>query len=132
MRGSQVQVKLFADRLEVHSPGGLHGDVTIDTLEERQSTRNRRLMQLLEQQRLVENRGSGIDSMIAEMREAHMEPPRFRDDRSTFTVTFFNHALLLTAEGIDWLNAVAAHLELSERQKAGPALHAPQPPSHEQ
>lgn len=117
VRGSQVQVKLFADRLEVHSPGGLFGDVTVETLEERQSTRNRRLMQLLEYQHLVENRGSGINSMIAEMREAHMEPPRFRDDRSAFTVTFSNHTLLLTSEGIDWLNAVAAHLQLNERQK---------------
>lgn len=117
VRGSQVQVKLFADRLEVRSPGGLFGDVTVETLEERQSTRNRRLMQLLEYQGLVENRGSGIDSMIVEMREAHMEPPRFRDDRSSFTVTFSNHTLLLTSEGIDWLNAVAADLELNERQK---------------
>jgi len=117
VRGSQVQVKLFADRLEVRSPGGLFGDVTVETLEERQSTRNRRLMQLLEYQGLVENRGSGIDSMIAEMRAAHMEPPRFLDDRSSFTVTFSNHTLLLTSEGIDWLNAVAAHLELNERQK---------------
>ena len=40
-------------------------------------------MQLLEYQHLVENRGSGINSMIAEMREAHMEPPRFLDDRSS-------------------------------------------------
>lgn len=117
VRGSQVQVKLFADRLEVHSPGGLFGDVTVETLEERQSTRNRRLMQLLEHQHLVENRGSGINSMIAEMREAHMEPPRFQDDRSAFTVTFFNHTLLLSSEGIDWLNAVAADLQLNERQK---------------
>jgi len=117
VRGSQVQVKLFSDRLEVLSPGGLFGDVTVETLEERQSTRNRRLMQLLEQLRLVENRGSGIDSMIAEMRAAHMEPPRFRDDRSTFTVSFSNHALLLTSEGLAWLNAVAAHLQLNERQK---------------
>ncbi len=117
VRGSQVQVKLFADRLEVRSPGGLFGDVTIDTLEERQSTRNRRLMQLLEQQRLVENRGSGVNSMIAEMREAHMEPPRFSDDRSLFVVTFSNHTLLLTSDGIVWLNAVAGHLQLNERQK---------------
>ena len=74
-------------------------------------------MQLLEQQHLVENRGSGINSMIAEMREAHMEPPRFRDDRSQFSVTFSNHTLLLTSEGINWLNAVASHLRLNERQK---------------
>lgn len=117
VRGSQVQVKLFTDRLEVHSPGGLFGDVTVETIERRQSTRNRYLMQLLEQQRLVENRGSGINSMIAEMRAAHMEPPRFHDDRSSFTVTFFNHTLLLSSEGIDWLNAVAADLQLNERQK---------------
>lgn len=110
-------MKLFADRLEIRSPGGLYGDVTVDTLEEAQSTRNRRLMQLLEYQHLVENRGSGIDSMIAEMRDAHMEPPRFRDDRSTFTVTFLNHTLLITNEGLGWLNTVAADLQLNERQK---------------
>jgi len=74
-------------------------------------------MQLLEHQHLVENRGSGINSVIAEMREAHMEPPRFRDDRSSFTVTFLSHALLLSAEGIRWLYAVAADLQLNERQK---------------
>ena len=91
--------------------------MTVETLKERQSTRNRRLMQLLAYQGLAENRGSGIDSLIAEMREAHMEPPRFRDDHSSFTVTFSNHTLLLTSDGIDWLNAVAAHLELNERQK---------------
>jgi ATP-dependent DNA helicase RecG len=51
------------------------------------------------------------------MREAHMEPPRFSDDRSSFTVTFLNHTLLLTNESIDWLNAVAADLQLNERQK---------------
>lgn len=117
VRGSQVQVKLFANRLEVRSPGGLFGDVTIETLEERQSTRNRRLMQLLEHQHLVENRGSGINSMIAEMREAHMGPPRFHDDRSSFTVTFVSHTLLLTADGIEWLNSAAADLHLNERQK---------------
>src|SRR5450756_2427196 len=63
VRGSQVQVKLFADRLEVRSPGGLFGDVTVDTLEDGQTTRNRRLMQMMEDLNLVENRGTGIDSM---------------------------------------------------------------------
>jgi len=117
VRGSQIQVRLFADRLEVRSPGGLFGDVTVETLEDRQSTRNRRLMQLMEYLQLVENRGSGINSMIAEMREAHMEPPRFVDDRSYFTVTFFNHTLLMSGEGVAWLNAVSADLPLNERQK---------------
>jgi ATP-dependent DNA helicase RecG len=117
MRGSQVQVKLFADRLEISSPGGLFGDVTLDTLEEKQSTRNQRLMQMMEDHRLVDNRGTGIDGMIAEMRDAHLEPPRFSDDRSYFRVTFYRHTLLLNGEGIDWLNSVAATLRVSDRQR---------------
>ena len=117
MRGSQVQVKLFSDRLEISSPGGLFGDVTLDTLEERQSTRNLRLMQMMEDHRLVDNRGSGINGMIAEMRDAHLEPPRFSDDRSYFRVTFHRHTLMLSGEAIDWLNSVAAALPISDRQR---------------
>jgi ATP-dependent DNA helicase RecG len=117
MRGSQVQVKLFADRLEINSPGGLFGDVTLETLEEKQSTRNQRLMQMMEDHRLVDNRGTGIDGMIAEMRDAHLEPPRFSDDRSYFRVTFYRHTLLLSGEGIDWLNSVAATLPVTDRQR---------------
>lgn len=117
MRGSQVQVKLFADRLEVSSPGGLFGDVTLETLEEKQSTRNQRLMQMMEDHRLVDNRGSGINGMIAEMRDAHLEPPRFSDDRSYFRVTFYRHTLLLGGESIEWLNAVAAALPIGDRQR---------------
>ena len=116
-RGSQVQVKLFADRLEVRSPGGLFGDVTVDTLEDGQTTRNRRLMQVMEDLNLVENRGTGIDSMVAEMREAHMEPPRFGDDRSWFTVTFYNHILLMSEPDLAWLNDATAALTLNDRQR---------------
>lgn len=117
VRGSQVQVKLFADRLEINSPGGLFGDVTLETLEEKQSTRNQRLMQMMEDHRLVDNRGTGIDGMIAEMRDAHLEPPRFGDDRSYFRVTFYRHTLMLSGEGVDWLNGVAAALLVSDRQR---------------
>jgi len=117
VRGSQIQVKLFADRLEIRSPGGLFSDVTLDTLEESQSTRNRRLMQVMEDQHLVDNRGSGIDKMIAEMRDAHLQPPSFADDRSYFSVTFSSHTLMMSDEGVHWLNQVAANLAISDRQR---------------
>jgi ATP-dependent DNA helicase RecG len=89
VRGSYVQLRLFADRLEIQSPGGLYGNVTEEKLEEEQSTRNRVLMQLMEDYRLpgnrhlVENRGSGISAMIEAMRRANLEPPRFQDKRSS-------------------------------------------------
>ena len=49
-RGAQVQVNLYADRLEVLSPGGLYGAVTVDALGElgASSTCNQYLPALLE------------------------------------------------------------------------------------
>jgi ATP-dependent DNA helicase RecG len=106
VRGSYIQIRLFADRLEIQSPGGLYGNVTVDTLEEEQSTRNRVLMRLMEDLHMVENRGSGIRNMIQAMRRANLEPPRFQDKRSSFWVTFRNYTLM-SPEAIAWLNQFA-------------------------
>ena len=115
VRGSYVQIRLFADRLEVQTPGGLYGGVTEDNLEDEQSTRNRVLMRLLEDLHLVENRGSGIRAMIEAMRAANLEPPRFQDRRTSFWLTFRNHTLL-NPEAIAWLNQFAGH-PLNDRQR---------------
>jgi ATP-dependent DNA helicase RecG len=116
-RGSHIQVRLFADRLEISSPGGLYGNVTLEHLEEGQSARNPLLMRLMQELHLVENRGSGINTMVDAMRSAQLEPPRFCDDRRYFTVVFRNHTLMMNDEGIEWLNAVAGGLPLNDRQK---------------
>ncbi|HUS17483.1 MAG TPA: ATP-binding protein, partial [Chloroflexia bacterium] len=101
-RGSYIQIRLFADRVEIQSPGGLYGNVTETTLEEEQSTRNRVLMRLMEDFRFAENRGSGIRAIIASMREANLEPPRLQDKRSSFWVVLRNHPLM-SPETLDWL-----------------------------
>jgi ATP-dependent DNA helicase RecG len=106
VRGSYIQIRLFADRLEVQNPGGLYGNVTEETLEQAQSTRNRVLMRLMEDLHLVENRGSGIRTMLTAMRNANLEPPQFLDRRATFGVTFRSHTLM-SPEAITWLNQFA-------------------------
>jgi len=112
VRGSYIQIRLFADRLEIQSPGGLHGNVSEDTLENDQSTRNSTLMRLMEDTQLedgrylVENRGSGIPAMIEAMRNANLEPPQFQDKRTAFWVIFRNHTLM-SPEAIEWLNRFA-------------------------
>ncbi|MDD1761666.1 MAG: hypothetical protein LUQ59_05485 [Methanothrix sp.] len=90
VRGSHIQVRMFADRLEVENPGGLYGRVTLDRLQEGQSTRNRLLMHLMEDVHLVENRGSGIDAMLDAMRKANLQPPRFEDRRTSFLAVLYN------------------------------------------
>ncbi|MCI0694401.1 putative DNA binding domain-containing protein [candidate division KSB1 bacterium] len=115
VRGSYIQIRLFADRLEIQSPGGLYGNVTEDTIENEQSTRNRLLMRMMEDLHLVENRGSGIRSMLEAMRQANLEPPRFQDRRSSFWVTFRNHTLM-SPPAIAWLNQFAG-LPLNDHQR---------------
>lgn len=115
VRGSYVQIRLFADRIEIQSPGGLYGTVTEETIEEEQSTRNRILMRLMEDLHLVENRGSGIKTMIEAMRKANLEPPRLQDKRSSFWVIFRNHTLM-SPEAIAWLNQFAS-FPLNDRQR---------------
>jgi ATP-dependent DNA helicase RecG len=115
VRGSYIQVRLFADRLEIQSPGGLFGNVTEENLETEHSTRNCALMRLMEDLHLVENRGSGIKAMLEAMRNANLEPPRFDDRRSSFCVTFKNHTLM-SPGAIAWLNRFAA-VPLSDGQR---------------
>ena len=115
VRGSYIQIRMFADRLEVRSPGGLFGNVTIDNLEDEHSTRNARLMRMMEDMQVVENRGSGIAAMLYAMREANLEPPRFDDSRASFKVTLHNHTLM-TPEAISWLNRFS-HLPLNDHQR---------------
>ena len=114
-RGTPVRVEMYADRLEVGSPGGLFGPVNESNLEQAQSTRNELVMRVLEDVGLVENRGSGIRAMIAAMRSARLEPPRFRDTRSEFRVTFRN-ASLMDPESIRWLNQYGG-FPLNENQR---------------
>ena len=106
---------MFADRLEVQSPGSLFGNVTEENLEEEHSTRNARLMRMMEDMHIVENRGSGIRAMLMVMREANLEPPRFDDRRSSFRVTFRNHTLM-NPEAIAWLNQFS-DIVLDDRQR---------------
>ncbi|MBM4147120.1 MAG: AAA family ATPase [Nitrospira sp.] len=115
VRGSYIQIRLFADRIEIQSPGGLYGNVTEDTIEEEQSTRNRVLMKFMEDLHLVENRGSGTRTMIDAMRKANLEPPKLKDKRTSFWVTFRSHTLM-RPESIAWLNQFAS-LPINDHQR---------------
>lgn len=95
-RGSQVQVNLYSDKLEVLSPGGLYGSVTVETLGEAgaSSTRNQHLSALLETapfgngEFVAENRGTGIQLIESELERAGMGKPIIRDTLSSFCITF--------------------------------------------
>ena len=73
--GSKVRLFLYADRLEVLSPGGLPNTLTLESLPFRQFTRNQLLVSFLsgmrsrrDLQRFMEERGEGVTRILEESR----------------------------------------------------------------
>ena len=110
--GTPVQVDLFADRLEIHSPGSLYGCMTVEQLGiARPDLRNPALAVMTESLTGAENRYSGIPTIRRVMREYGLPEPRFENRRNEFVVTLFNGTAITIAprkseqvsEGIDLL-----------------------------
>lgn len=116
MQSNYIQVRMFPDRLEIESPGTLYGDVTINNLVTSTKARNSVIITMLEDLKVVENRGSGIDTMIHTMKTAHLEPPQFRETRNSFIVTFKNHNFI-DDDAIEWLN-LYSDITMNDRQVA--------------
>lgn len=86
-QGDSVHLHLFANRLEVHSPGGLPGPVTLDNLLEARFSRNPVLVQVLSDMGFIERLGYGLDRVVATMKAIGLPHPRFEETAGTFRVT---------------------------------------------
>ncbi len=91
IKGRRIEIRMFDDRLEVHSPGGLPGYITIDNIVEEHFSRNPRLVQGLFQWAYIEELGLGIDRMIEEMVQMGHRPPQFKATPYMFTVVLYNN-----------------------------------------
>lgn len=83
---SNTPVKLywFSDRIEIHSPGGLYGEVTPETLERRSSYRNPILAEAMKALGYVNRFGYGIQRAKAAMEHNGNKPIHFEMDDRTF------------------------------------------------
>jgi ATP-dependent DNA helicase RecG len=96
-RGTQVQVEMYPDRLMIRNAGGLFGPVSEDELgaEGVSSSRNSVLSALLQEVQLpdsdhviCENRGTGIPTMLEQLRRSGTASVKFSNAISHFTVVF--------------------------------------------
>jgi len=103
IRGRAIEVRMFSDRMEIYSPGGLPGFITLDNIVDEHFSRNPRIVNGLYQWGYIEELGLGVDLMIEEMVNAGHPVPAFRANEHSFTVTFRNdqirHAIPQTADG---------------------------------
>jgi ATP-dependent DNA helicase RecG len=90
LRGRRIEVRMFSNRLEVISPGGLPGYITVDNIVEEHFSRNPRLVNGLFQWGYIEELGLGIDQMIEEMAQAGHPMPEFKANPNSFSVILSN------------------------------------------
>ncbi len=124
LTGRRIEIRMFDDRLEVHSPGGLPGYITIDNIVEEHFSRNPRLVNGLYHWNYIEELGLGIDKMIEAMVQAGHPQPSFKATPHSFVVSLEN-----VRERDPQVGAPAWESSMNERQlRALPAHPRPRQP----
>jgi ATP-dependent DNA helicase RecG len=115
IRGDEIRIFLFADRVEFYSPGRLPGHVTVENLVRERFSRNETIVQVLSDMGFIERLGYGIDRMIRLMDQAGLPRPEFEETVAGFQVTVIGQGTSLITTEFDarrW-----RHLGLNERQE---------------
>ncbi|MGC8825529.1 MAG: ATP-binding protein, partial [Anaerolineae bacterium] len=90
IRGRQIEIHMYDDLLEITSPGGLPGYITLDNIVDEHFSRNPRIVNGLYYWGYIEELGTGIDRMMSEMARAGHPPPVFHETPFSFTVTLYS------------------------------------------
>lgn len=90
IHGDGIRLYLFADRLEITSPGKLPGPVTIANIKDERFSRNPALVQVLADMGFIERLGYGVDRVLELTRQHGLREPIFSETDGGFKVTVFN------------------------------------------
>ena len=104
---SCVQVAIYDDRVEVTSPGGLFGGLTIDKmLQGRTAIRNTCIANVLSYVELIEHWGTGIVRVLSLCKEVGIQKPDFIDMGDAIRVIIYrpSYQKLLCEEVNDTIN----------------------------
>jgi len=109
LRGDEIRILMFRDRVEFYSPGRLPGHVTVENLVRERYSRNEIVVQVLADMGFIERLGYGIDRMLRLMAQAGLPEPQFAETAGGFQVTLTGSEPRLASE--------PQHLGLNERQE---------------
>jgi len=87
--GSNIQVDIFDDRVEITSPGGLLPGLDIKNLEGVHETRNKKICGIFHETKDMERYGTGVTKMKNGMAEHGLKPPIFRQPGDFFRASFY-------------------------------------------
>ena len=117
VEGVGTEIWLFEDRMEITSPGGLVGDLTLRevlSLQRIHRSRNPRVMRVLVDLGVARDQGEGIPRMFAEMKDAFLPSPEIEASQRGIVLTLRNTPTLSAADR-DFI-AKLGHTELTEEE----------------
>ncbi len=91
IKGTDIQIKMFDDRITVESPGTLPGIVRLNNLRTVHFSRNPKIAEFLHQYEYVKEFGEGIDRMFNEMKNAGLPEPEYTNNAFMLNVTIRNN-----------------------------------------
>ena len=92
-QNAYISVTMFSDRIEITNPGVLYGTNKIEKLGSSNSmeSRNPNIVKILEDlHTILENRHTGIPTIIREMKKSKLPEPEFIEERDCFKVILKN------------------------------------------
>lgn len=78
IRGTDIQIKMFDDRIVVESPGRLPGLVKAGNIRHTHFSRNPKIAEFLRDYNFVKEYGEGVDRMCRELEAAGLQSPEYR------------------------------------------------------
>lgn len=90
IKGTDIQIKMFDDRITVESLGILPGIVRLNNLRTVHFSRNPNIARFLHEYDYVQEFGEGIDRMYNEMENAGLPAPEYTDNAFMLNVTIKN------------------------------------------
>ena len=96
IRGTDIQIKMFDDRIVVESPGRLPGLVKAGNIRHTHFSRNPKIAEFLRDYNFVKEYGEGVDRMCRELEAAGLQSPEYRLNAFMLQATIRNR---LASEG---------------------------------
>lgn len=88
--GTEIQVKMFDDRIVVESPGKLPGLVRANNIRHTHFSRNPRIAEYLKAYKYVKEYGEGVDRMCTELENAGLKHPTYYIDAFILKTIIYN------------------------------------------
>ncbi len=96
--GTEIQIKMFDDKLIVESPGKLPGLVKTDNIRHTHFSRNPKIAEYLKVYNFVKEYGEGVDRMCVELDKIGLEAPIYKMDAFILKIFIYSQNLAIEDE----------------------------------